>query len=455
MLNKLNVYLFLVFFCVVSAQGQIVARQISYRTPIYEMNVGDTLRNIQFKAAVNYSKGSMNLSDFKGRNVILDFWAPWCSPCIAAFPKLDSIQKKYNEKLQILLVTRESMKSVNKIYGSYESSRKVNFSLPSIVEDSILSFIPAIIPHYVWLDKNGVIKAVTGGEELTNRNIETFLSGERLNLANKDDEKILRKTEYGPIFSQSQLWTAKDLVFHSVLTKFNQGYSTNVSRDTSWGWIRCTRHPIILLYKMAFGKFDMSFINNNRVVLEGFKNEEDSFLIGRFTPQNMARWNDIQQNQYYNYELVVPVDKQKDNLETRHGKLFSMMQDDINRYFKHLGIKGQLEKRKVKSLVLVRISEIDKVASNATEKSEEVTQFYVSLRKRHMSDFVAKLQSFYSSENAMPIFDETKYVGEIDIEINADLRDRDAVNKELWKYDLKLIPKETEADMIIIRKEKN
>jgi thiol-disulfide isomerase/thioredoxin len=36
---------------------------------------------------------------FNGKLMILDFWATWCGACISKFPKLDSLQKKYADKL--------------------------------------------------------------------------------------------------------------------------------------------------------------------------------------------------------------------------------------------------------------------------------------------------------------------------------------------------------------------
>ena len=41
---------------------------------------------------------TVNLSDYKGKVVYVDFWASWCSPCKDSFPWMSAMQRKYADK---------------------------------------------------------------------------------------------------------------------------------------------------------------------------------------------------------------------------------------------------------------------------------------------------------------------------------------------------------------------
>ena len=49
------------------------------------------------------------IADFRGKYVLLDFWANYCGACIAAFPHIGKLQKQYADKLTIISISIDKM----------------------------------------------------------------------------------------------------------------------------------------------------------------------------------------------------------------------------------------------------------------------------------------------------------------------------------------------------------
>lgn len=60
------------------------------------------------------SPGSdVKISDYKGKVVLLDFWATWCAPCRATMPAISALQEKYGSSgLVVLGITNEDRATV-------------------------------------------------------------------------------------------------------------------------------------------------------------------------------------------------------------------------------------------------------------------------------------------------------------------------------------------------------
>ena len=48
---------------------------------------------------------AVKLSDFKGKTVILDFWATWCGPCMASMPHTQEVAAKYKDQNVVVLAS--------------------------------------------------------------------------------------------------------------------------------------------------------------------------------------------------------------------------------------------------------------------------------------------------------------------------------------------------------------
>ncbi len=58
---------------------------------------------------------AVSLSDFKGKRILLNFWATWCKPCIQEMPSLMQAKPVLEkEGYVILLASEESLKTIQK-----------------------------------------------------------------------------------------------------------------------------------------------------------------------------------------------------------------------------------------------------------------------------------------------------------------------------------------------------
>jgi len=64
-----------------------------------------TPRSLPDVPVLDMQNKTRSLGEFKGKFVVLNFWATWCAPCRAEMPALDALQKKLdNTKIQVVLV---------------------------------------------------------------------------------------------------------------------------------------------------------------------------------------------------------------------------------------------------------------------------------------------------------------------------------------------------------------
>lgn len=151
------------------------------------LKIGDQLPEIWLnRILLNGGIQRQHTSDYKDKLLVLDFWDTYCASCIAAFPKLDSLQKQYAGKMELLTVTWQKEDLIRKFKATNKLAKAM--SLPILVEDTLLkSYFPhRFVSHTVWINK-GVVVAITGSEYIDGKIIDQFLAGKPIRLPVKND----------------------------------------------------------------------------------------------------------------------------------------------------------------------------------------------------------------------------------------------------------------------------
>lgn len=146
--------------------------------------IGKPAPDIHFTDVLNDRQTSYKLSDFKGKVVIIDFWATWCSPCMVGLPRLENWQKKYPDNLKVITIASDSKGRLQKFLKNKPIGLPI--ALDSI--DKYEKYFPhRAIPHTVIIDKNGIVRAISAGDQLTDINIDLLIKGKKVELALKED----------------------------------------------------------------------------------------------------------------------------------------------------------------------------------------------------------------------------------------------------------------------------
>ena len=122
----------------------------------------DKGKNIHAFEMVSIKSGEkVKFGDFKGKRILVDFWASWCEPCIAMFPELNRLKAEYEDgkkTLKILSVSVDPMPGkIKKIIADKNAQFDVLQAPESLAESGI------IMPYMALADENGnVITTISG-----------------------------------------------------------------------------------------------------------------------------------------------------------------------------------------------------------------------------------------------------------------------------------------------------
>lgn len=347
---------------------------------------GDSMPNILLTIWEKGLVKKKQFVDFRGKLIILDFWNTSCAPCIAAFPKMEMLQKKFDTSIQIILVNP---------YETIEQIRNANIeeriipNLPMIFalsqpenswegweKDSLYKLFPNRgVPHHVWIDSNGIIKLRGTPLDLYHENIELALSGKSpvtINSSATTPNLSLDKTmPYYSLIGDSK----SSISYGSYITPYNKEISASTGKGSRIlnviDSIKGTRRTTFLNTDMfdiyidyLFDDLRKEYLNktiytpnlySEYILIPNDTLNYTSYFISTRPEYKKTNKEHIQSK--YCYEQIVPL-----SMSNQQQKQY--MLEDLNRYFSaNIGTSVQLEKRRIKCFVLIRTSDHDKISS--------------------------------------------------------------------------------------------
>lgn len=115
----------------------------------------------------------ISLSSFKGKYLLLDFWASWCAPCRASFPLIAELYGKYkSNKFDILGISLDRSESA---WRKALSEEKVPWSMVIDQKGDVAhKYAVSTIPHLVLVNPDGKIMGTYDRAEI-NEELEKIL----------------------------------------------------------------------------------------------------------------------------------------------------------------------------------------------------------------------------------------------------------------------------------------
>jgi cytochrome c biogenesis protein CcmG, thiol:disulfide interchange protein DsbE len=116
---------------------------------------------------------SVSLSQFRGKPVVLNFWATWCPPCVEEMPSLVQLQKQLGDKVTILAVSEDDD---DKAYQQFIRDHNVDLLTVRDTKANNELYGSFKFPETYVIDRSGkIVRKFIGPQEWTSPEMVEYL----------------------------------------------------------------------------------------------------------------------------------------------------------------------------------------------------------------------------------------------------------------------------------------
>lgn len=426
----------------------IVAIIISLYSYAQHVEVGAKMPDLPLGETINNWTGKTRFKEFKGKLVILDFWNTRCGSCINGFPHLESLQEKFGDSIQILLVNAtETAAQIEQRYsGALKGAYRSTLPMLSNAKELAKLFPHRYMGHTVWIGPDGTI--VLRGREFNNheQKIRAVLAGESISFLPEDAAYVRGKS----------------------LSNFSEGFLKGVSSRSIGGFL--PGYAGIFDYNnhdTVTHTFRNTFINVDAVMLYTYpyKRQLDSSWQHLLYSNNYySGWLDAVEFQVkdtlpytgnipgrylsddnfiksaYTYEQILP-----DTLSEADRN--SCMIEDLNDYFfGRFGVRVSIEWVPVDCYMLVNSANNSQTIQKAMTRESQLEW------ERVLSGHWARLFPERRHAPYTYVFNEIQYEGAVP-HISEDVHSLEEFRRELLRYGFDLVTGKKKVQKIVFREE--
>lgn len=360
-----------------------------YKNRIVE--IGQPVPDYRFNDLLNSNKKTISMHELKGKIVILEFWATWCSPCIPSIKKLDSLQSEFKDDIEILTVSREGKERLQR----FIHTTGIELIMASdTIHSSIFKY--RYIPHAIIIDRKGIVRAITSPDQITKDVLASLITNNEISLEIKDDYDM------NPYQEVKLLKSIAEADYRINLSSYDQekggGYMPLKDSEGTVNGIEMWNSTLPRMYQTLF---------------------EVSSPVRIVFMDNLS-YGDFPYEEEYQYNLTIEVSEKQVNNWKKLGI------DFLDQYFE---INAKMDVDSLECFVL-------KYTGKGLEESLHPTSEFVfrgpvlNTKKIKISRLISYLENFTS----LPVADQTYLNGEYDIDLEWQFENPASLHNELKSY---------------------
>ena len=401
---------------------------------IQQVHIGHKIPDIRYNEVMNYKEASVTLSEFKNKAIILNLWNTTCNNATKAMLAMDSIQNAYPEDLQVLNVSRESEEKVKQYISSHTLIRHIR--LPNAVGDTLTrKYFPHWIePLFIYIDKDGIVKAISSYHHYKPENVTRLLVGKELSLPDDtDDTPANIKNAVDPLIFNDYPNRKKNIFEYTYVSAYQDNVSSrNGEYKNSDGTIRIFATNLNLSYIYAMAYLGLAFMTDTVFYPAVTINRKDSkaYITNTKDPDSLS---------VFCFELV----SRDSTVEVARKKVQNLLDGS-------LGLKSSLAREKVTCWVFREIKN-STVQKDLTSKQKGDIYIKDDVFYCNNAPVIGLIPSInLNMRTPVPIYNEVGSRRKLTFTMPLKYNDREAMNNTLNQWGLELVEDVREVPVITL-----